>query len=87
MLRITRSVLEKRNQLTSPYPTVYDAIKLNVTNHNLKLQQSFKAINNPYSNLKLQKLWFTLQNKQPTKKTTYLPNKYAQSVLMTLCYI
>ena len=47
MLRITRSLLEKRNQLTSPYPTVYDAFKLNVTYQNLKLQQSFKAINNP----------------------------------------
>ena len=43
MLRVTRSVLKKGNQLTNPYLTVYNVF--NVTYHNLKLQQSFKAIN------------------------------------------
>ena len=59
-------------------------VKLNITYSNL--QQSSKEILN-YSNLKLQQLWFTPQNKQPTKKRTYLPNEYAQSILVTLFYI
>ena len=44
MLRVTKSVLKKRNQLADPYLTVYNTVKFNVTYSNLKLQQPSKAI-------------------------------------------